>query len=49
MKAFNLAEKYQLPVLIITDHYLANSYLATNKFDLNKVKIDRGLHVYEEQ
>ena len=43
VKAFNLAEKYQLPVLIITDHYLANSYFTTNKFDLNKVKIDRGL------
>jgi 2-oxoglutarate ferredoxin oxidoreductase subunit alpha len=43
VKAFNLAEKYQLPVLIITDHYLANSYFTTNKFDLNKVNIDRGL------
>jgi 2-oxoglutarate ferredoxin oxidoreductase subunit alpha len=43
VKAFNLAEKYQLPVLIITDHYLANSYFTTHKFDLNKVKIDRGL------
>jgi 2-oxoglutarate ferredoxin oxidoreductase subunit alpha len=41
--AFNLAEKYQLPVFIITDHYLANSYFTTDKFDLNKVTIDRGL------
>ena len=40
---FQLAEKYQLPVLIITDHYLANSYFTTDKFDLSKVKIDRGL------
>ncbi len=43
VKAFNLAEKYQLPVLIITDHYLANSYFTADKFDLNKVTIDRGL------
>ena len=43
VQAFNLAEIYQLPVLIITDHYLANSYFTTNKFDLNKVKIDRGI------
>jgi len=43
MKAFNLAEKYQLPVMIITDHYLANSYFTTDKFDLSKVTIDRGL------
>ena len=27
----------------MTDHYLANSYFTTDKFDLNKVKIDRGI------
>lgn len=43
VEAFNLAEKYQLPVLIITDHYLANSYYTADKFDLSKVNIDRGL------
>jgi len=43
VKAFNLAEKYQLPVFIITDHYLANSYFTTDNFDLKKVIIDRGL------
>jgi 2-oxoglutarate/2-oxoacid ferredoxin oxidoreductase subunit alpha len=43
VKAFNLAEKYQIPVLIITDHNLANSYFTTEKFDLSKVAIDRGL------
>jgi 2-oxoglutarate/2-oxoacid ferredoxin oxidoreductase subunit alpha len=43
VKAFNLAEKYQLPVMIITDHYLANSYFTTDKFDLSKLTIDRGL------
>ena len=42
-QAFNLAERYQLPVLMITDHYLANSYFTTDKFDLSKVTIDRGL------
>jgi 2-oxoglutarate ferredoxin oxidoreductase subunit alpha len=43
VKAFNLAEKYQVPVLIITDHYLASSYFTVDKFELNKVTIDRGL------
>jgi 2-oxoglutarate ferredoxin oxidoreductase subunit alpha len=43
VKAFNLAEKYQIPVLIITDHNLANSYFTTEKFDLSKVTIERGL------
>ncbi len=41
-QAFNLAERYQLPVLLITDHYLANTYFTTDKFDLGKVTIDRG-------
>ena len=42
-QAFNIADRYQLPVLLITDHYMANSYFTTDKFDLNKVHIDRGL------
>lgn len=43
VKAFNLAEKYQMPVLIITDHHLASSYATVEPFDLSKVTIDRGL------
>ena len=43
VKAFNLAEKYQLPVMIITDHNLANSYFTMDKFDLSKVTIERGM------
>ena len=42
VKAFNLAEKYQTPVLILTDNHLATSYYTTGRFDLAKVKIDRG-------
>ncbi|MEE8470157.1 MAG: 2-oxoacid:acceptor oxidoreductase subunit alpha [Dehalococcoidia bacterium] len=43
VKAFNLAEKYQLPVIILTDQHLASSYSTVSKFDLSKVVIDRGL------
>lgn len=43
VKAFNLAERYQLPILILSDHYLAGSYFTTDKFDVNRVMIDRGL------
>ena len=43
VKAFNLAEKYQLPVIILTDHHLATSYATVERFDLTKVNIDRGL------
>jgi 2-oxoglutarate/2-oxoacid ferredoxin oxidoreductase subunit alpha len=42
VKAFNLAEKYQTPVLILTDHHLASSYATVAPFDLSKVAIDRG-------
>lgn len=43
VKAFNLAEKYQLPVIIMTDQHLASSYTTVDKFDLSRVTIDRGL------
>ena len=43
VKAFNLAEKYQLPAIILTDHYQATSYATIEPFDLTKVTIDRGL------
>jgi 2-oxoglutarate ferredoxin oxidoreductase subunit alpha len=45
VKAFNLADKYQLPVMIITDQHLASSYATVEKFDLSAVTIDRGLLV----
>ena len=43
VKAFNVAEKYQVPVIIMSDQHLADSYLTCKKFDLNKVKIERGI------
>ena len=42
VKAFNLAERYQTPVIILTDHHLATSYATVYRFDLSKVGIDRG-------
>jgi 2-oxoglutarate ferredoxin oxidoreductase subunit alpha len=42
IKAFNLAEKYQTPVIILTDHHLASSYTTVERFDLSRVKIERG-------
>jgi 2-oxoglutarate ferredoxin oxidoreductase subunit alpha len=43
-EAFNLAERYQVPVILLTDKYLAESRLSTLKESLDKmtVKIDRG-------
>jgi 2-oxoglutarate/2-oxoacid ferredoxin oxidoreductase subunit alpha len=49
VKAFNLAEKYQIPVVILTDQHLASSYQTVNKFDLQKVKIDRGQLISDKE
>jgi 2-oxoglutarate ferredoxin oxidoreductase subunit alpha len=42
MEAFNLAEKYQIPAIIISDKYLAESHGTTEPFDQNRIPIDRG-------
>jgi 2-oxoglutarate ferredoxin oxidoreductase subunit alpha len=42
IKAFNLAEKYQTPVIILTDTHLSNCYSDAAKFDLKQIKIERG-------
>lgn len=49
VRAFNLAEKYQTLVIIITDHVLSTSYHTAERFDLNKVTIDRGLLLSQEE
>lgn len=48
VKAFNLADKYQTPVIVLTDHYLASSYATIDEFDLSNVIIDRG-EVFREE
>src|SRR5665648_731731 len=42
IRAFNLAEKYQVPVIIMTDKYLAESYESVDMFDISSIRIDRG-------
>lgn len=43
-RAFNLAEKYQTPALVLSDHYLAVAVrtLELDAFDFDAVEIDRG-------
>jgi 2-oxoglutarate ferredoxin oxidoreductase subunit alpha len=43
IKAFDLAEKYQVPVVILTDQFLADSYFTEPRFDTSKIRIDRHL------
>lgn len=47
-QAFNWAEKYQLPVIILTDKYLVESQMSVEPFDVNLVKIERGTLITEE-
>jgi 2-oxoglutarate ferredoxin oxidoreductase subunit alpha len=42
IEAFNLAEKYQVPVIHLLDKFLANSIITMEIPDLSSVKIDRG-------
>lgn len=43
VRAFNWADRYQLPVIILTDKYLVESEVSAEPFDTNRVKVDRGL------
>lgn len=40
--AFNLSEKYQIPVFILSDQHLADSYLTVEPYDLSIVNNERG-------
>ncbi len=43
MRAFNLAEKYQIPVIIMGDQYMADAVQTVSIFDETKIKIERNL------
>lgn len=43
-RAFNLADKYRVPVLLLSDQYLADAATTVPAFKLNDLKIDR--HFY---
>lgn len=42
MEAFNLAERFQVPVIVLTDKYLAESHRSVEPFDPQRIPIDRG-------
>jgi 2-oxoglutarate ferredoxin oxidoreductase subunit alpha len=43
VRAFNLADKYQIPVIILNDQYLADYETTVKSFDLNRVKRDKHI------
>ncbi len=46
-EAFNIAEKYQTPVIILTDKYLAESHKTTERF--GSITIERGAYASQEE
>jgi 2-oxoglutarate ferredoxin oxidoreductase subunit alpha len=50
-QAFNLAEKYQTPVIILTDQHLASSLrtIETDAIEFDRVEIDRGKLLSEKE
>ncbi len=40
-RAFNLADKYQVPVFILTDQYLLDSVYSTKPFEIDKTEVNK--------
>ncbi|HOL12940.1 MAG TPA: 2-oxoacid:acceptor oxidoreductase subunit alpha [Bacillota bacterium] len=49
VRAFNVAEILQIPVIVLGDQYLADSMKTTPFFDFSKVEIDRGKLLSSEE
>src|SRR5699024_1850081 len=47
-EAFNLADKYQAPVILLSDLQMSLGKQSANPFDLSKVEIDRGQIITED-
>jgi 2-oxoglutarate ferredoxin oxidoreductase subunit alpha len=41
-KALNLAEKYQIPVIIMSDKFLGETHFSADHFDESQLRIERG-------
>ena len=48
VEAFNIAEKFQLPVIVLLDKAMAMSNYTVDLFDLSKTRIDRGKLILSE-
>lgn len=47
-RAFNIAEKYRIPVIILTDQSLADSFASVDSFKLDEIRIERSLMSEDE-
>ncbi len=48
-KAFNLADRYQTPVIVLGDQHLNDSYFTVDNFELDRISIDRGDLVFDDR
>lgn len=48
IEAFNIADRFQIPVIILADEQYATSFCTVEPFDLDSVEIDRGELVLDE-
>jgi len=49
IKAFNLAEKYQIPVILLTEQDYGQNLQTVKRFNLSRVKIERGKLLSQEE
>jgi len=49
IKAFNLADKFQCPVIILTEELYGQNYQTVKEFDFSKIEIDRGKFVISNE
>ncbi len=47
-RAFNIAEKYRVPVIILSDQFIADSLLTVDDLRVEEIKIERNLMTEEE-
>lgn len=48
-QAFNLAERYQIPVIILLDKYISEGHQSITDPDISKIAIDRGQLLTEKE
>lgn len=49
VEAFNLADRLQTPVIILSDHHLSSSYWTVDDLPVDKVTVDQGVLASKEE
>lgn len=47
IRAFNLSDKYQIPVILLSDQFLADTSVTTKPFDFNIIKNERSISDFD--